>query len=140
MLECSWKGLIDKVSCAEDLDEVIRAHEEFLDKITGQCLLDPASQPILTRLRAIYDLIIMFQQKQVSMFSASLKEVDRRRGLEQHRDNLADQVIRRGCGLVWSVNRFIEVWSRTETRWRVMCVCGGEGWLVCINYMWESGG
>lgn len=92
MLECSWAGLVGKVELAEDLDEVIEAHEKFLEKITCQCLLDPASQPILTRLRAIYDVIIIFQQKQAAMFSAGLSEVDRRRELEEMRDEQAEQV------------------------------------------------
>lgn len=92
VLECSWAGLLGKVESAKDLDEVILAHEEFLVKITGQCLLAPASQPILTRLRAIYDLIIMFQQKQAAMFASGLLEVDRRTSLEEARDQLAQQV------------------------------------------------
>lgn len=92
VLECSWAGLVGKVESAEDLDEVIEAHEKFLGKIMCQCLLDPASQPILTRLRAIYDLIIMFQQKQAAMFSAGLSEVDRRRELEETRDARGEQV------------------------------------------------
>ena len=92
VLECSWAGLLERVESAKDLDEVILAHEEFLDKITCQCLLAPASQPILTRLRAIYDLIIMFQQKQAAMFAAGLQEVDRRVGLEETRDQQAQQV------------------------------------------------
>lgn len=92
MLECSWAGLVGQVEAAGDLDEVITAHQDFLDKITRQCLLDDISQPILTRLRAIYDLIIMFQQKQVAMFAAGLREVDRRCALEEARDQQAKQV------------------------------------------------
>lgn len=92
VLECSWAGLVTKVGGAKDLDEVIEAHQQFLEKITCQCLLDHASQPILTRLRAIYDLIIMFQQKQKAMFEAGLSEVDRRRDLEEQRDLKAQQV------------------------------------------------
>jgi gamma-tubulin complex component 3 len=83
---------VEKVECAKDLDEVIEAHEKFLEKIMCQCLLDPGSQPILTRLRAIYDLIIMFQQKQAAMFSTGLSEVDRRCKVEEVRDERAEQV------------------------------------------------
>ena len=92
VLECSWAGLVSKVGGAADLDEVIYAHQEFLEKITSQCLLDPSSQPILTRLRAIYDLIIMFQGKQAAMFAAGLREVERRHGLEEERDLKAQKV------------------------------------------------
>lgn len=81
-----------QVGGAEDLDEVIEAHQQFLEKIMRQCLLDAASQPILTRLRAIYDLIIMFQQKQAAMFAEGLSEMERRSKLEEERDLKADQV------------------------------------------------
>ena len=38
----------------------------------------PSLQPILTRLRAIFDLVIMFQHKQSSMLTECLMEVERR--------------------------------------------------------------
>ena len=43
-MECSWAGLVRKVSAAEDLDQVISAHDNFLEQITAQCLLDEKSQ------------------------------------------------------------------------------------------------
>ena len=98
VLECSWKLLLDQVTAAQDLDAVIEAHDKFLDKITCQCLLDHNSQPILTRLRAVYDLVIMFQQKQAAMFGAGLREVERREGLEVERDRRAQQVRGRAGG------------------------------------------
>ena len=44
VMECSWAGLVRKVSAAEDLDQVISAHDKFLEQITAQCLLDQESQ------------------------------------------------------------------------------------------------
>ena len=43
-MECSWAGLVRKVSAAKDLDQVISAHDKFLEQITAQCLLDQESQ------------------------------------------------------------------------------------------------
>ena len=43
-MECCWAGLVKKVEVAEDLDQVIDAHDSFLEQITTQCLLDPDSQ------------------------------------------------------------------------------------------------
>jgi hypothetical protein len=43
-MECCWAGLLKKVEVAEDLDQVIDAHDSFLEQITTQCLLDPESQ------------------------------------------------------------------------------------------------
>ena len=103
VMECCWARLVKKVEVAEDLDQVIDAHDSFLEQITTQCLLDPDSQvnseymylyidvshntpyhfhlslqPILTRLRAIFDLVIMFQHKQSSMLTECFMEVERR--------------------------------------------------------------
>lgn len=83
VMECSWARLVKKVEAAEDLDQVIEAHDSFLEQITTQCLLDPGSQPILTRLRAIFDLVIMFQHKQSGMLSECLKEVERRQAAQE---------------------------------------------------------
>ena len=44
VMECSWARLVKKVEAAEDLDQVIEAHDSFLEQITTQCLLDPGSQ------------------------------------------------------------------------------------------------
>ena len=38
---------------------------------------------MLTRLRAIFDLVIMFQQKQAAMISECLGEVERREAVEE---------------------------------------------------------
>ena len=43
-MECCWAWLVKKVEAAEDLDQVIEAHDGFLEQITTQCLLDPDSQ------------------------------------------------------------------------------------------------
>lgn len=77
---------------AKDLDQVISAHAHFLERVMSQCLLDTPSQPILTRLRAIYDLIIMFQEKQAALFASGVEEVERREKLEELRDQRASQV------------------------------------------------
>ena len=44
VMECCWARLVKKVEVAEDLDQVIDAHDSFLEQITTQCLLDPDSQ------------------------------------------------------------------------------------------------
>ena len=43
-MECCWARLVKKVEVAEDLDQVIDAHNSFLEQITTQCLLDSESQ------------------------------------------------------------------------------------------------
>ena len=44
VMECCWAALVKRVEAAEDLDQVIDAHDQFLEKVTAQCLLDSQSQ------------------------------------------------------------------------------------------------
>ena len=58
-------------------------------KITSVCFL---SQPIMTRLRAIFDLIIMFQEKQSAMVFECLQEVETRATFEELKHTRAKEV------------------------------------------------
>ncbi|XP_074658179.1 gamma-tubulin complex component 3 homolog [Tubulanus polymorphus] len=78
VLECSWDELLKNVNEAEDLDYIIAAHQVFLDTIINRSLLDEKSRTILTQLRAIFDLIIQFQQIQDEMYLSGQNELDAR--------------------------------------------------------------
>ncbi|XP_076370838.1 gamma-tubulin complex component 3 homolog isoform X1 [Tachypleus tridentatus] len=82
VMECSWAELQQKVMSAEDLDQVIAAHEQFLDSIMTRSLLDEESKDVLTQLRAIYDLVIRFQGIQTKFWYQALSEVDARKKLD----------------------------------------------------------
>ena len=43
VLECSWDELLNKVTQAEDLDCIIRAHEIFLDTVISRSFIDQNS-------------------------------------------------------------------------------------------------
>ena len=43
-MECCWAALVKRIEAAKDLDHVIDAHDQFLEKVTAQCLLDTQSQ------------------------------------------------------------------------------------------------
>ncbi|KAG8184816.1 hypothetical protein JTE90_004914 [Oedothorax gibbosus] len=70
VMECCWADLLLKISSAHDLDEVIAAHENFLDTLLTRALLDEESLLIRTQLKAIYDLIIQFDKTQDSFWSS----------------------------------------------------------------------
>uniref|UniRef100_A0A3P8UTE0 Tubulin gamma complex component 3 n=1 Tax=Cynoglossus semilaevis TaxID=244447 RepID=A0A3P8UTE0_CYNSE len=78
VLECSWDELWNKVQKAQDLDHIIAAHEVFLDTIISRCLLDNN-----TRLRAIFDQIIEFQNAQDSLYRTALEELALRLQFEE---------------------------------------------------------
>lgn len=73
VLESAWVELLEQVHKSEDLDQVIRAHQRFLESIIWRCLLREDSREILSQLRAIFDLIINYQELQVSLFLDSSK-------------------------------------------------------------------
>ncbi len=81
VMECSWDILIRRLRQAESLDQVIEAHEEFLETLTKRSLLDAASRELLNQLRAIYDRILEFQAIQNRLYVASTSEAEAR--LEQ---------------------------------------------------------
>jgi len=58
VMECSWDQLVKQLKLAENLDEVIEAHNLFLETLIKRALLDERSRDILTQLRAIYDRIV----------------------------------------------------------------------------------
>ncbi len=92
MLECNWARLLLELDASQDLDQVIHAHDHFLQELLSQCLLDSASQPLLTQVRTIYDLVIQFQNKQTDILEAGLTEHARRQKVEEDRDRRAAQV------------------------------------------------
>lgn len=82
VLECSWDELLKKVKDAEDLDQIIAAHQEFLDAITTRSLLHQESKDILTQLRTIFDLIIQFQDIQNGIYESVKTEILMRQKFE----------------------------------------------------------
>ena len=86
---------------AKDLDEVIAAHDLFIDELLSQCLLDCGSQELLTQVRTIYDLIIQFQGKQADILEAGVREKERRSQVEAAKERRANFVRTwawQGCG------------------------------------------
>jgi len=78
VLESSWTDFLKIIGEAEDLDVIIAAHDDFLERVTVRSLLDPLSTNILRQLRTIYDLIVKFQSIQSAFYLAANDEVDAR--------------------------------------------------------------
>ena len=64
VMECSWAELMKHLKNAENLDEVIDAHEEFLNSVIRRALLGEGSRDLLTQIRAIYDRVVEFDSVQ----------------------------------------------------------------------------
>lgn len=78
VMECSWDELIKRLRQAESLDEVIEAHEIFLNMLCKRALLDENSSSLLDELRSIYNIIINFQSIQNRIYVASVAEFEAR--------------------------------------------------------------
>jgi len=78
VMECSWDILIKQLRQAESLDQVIEAHEEFLQTLLKRALLDDESRELLMQLRAIYDRILEFQGIQSRLYAAASTEAEAR--------------------------------------------------------------
>ncbi|XP_071493935.1 gamma-tubulin complex component 3 homolog [Diadema antillarum] len=83
VMACSWDTIWKNVTEAADLDQIIAAHELFLDTILRRALLDDKSRPLLNQLRVIFDLIIQFQHSQDTMFTKALEELNRRQAISK---------------------------------------------------------
>ncbi|XP_065177544.1 gamma-tubulin complex component 3-like isoform X1 [Sycon ciliatum] len=92
VLECTWAELQKKVEAAKDLDEVIAAHNRFLDDVTVRCLLTESSQDMLTKLRAIFDEVVRFQKILSDLNDSTEEEIQARRYTEK----LASQRSKKG--------------------------------------------
>lgn len=44
VIECAWAELETRVDQAQDLDEVVKAHDDFLSALMTRALLDPESR------------------------------------------------------------------------------------------------
>jgi gamma-tubulin complex component 3 len=62
VLECSWSDLLNKLSEAKDLEQILEAHDDSLLKILTRLHLDghETSQELAKQLRCIFDLILNF--------------------------------------------------------------------------------
>jgi len=68
ILECSWAALVDKIDNANDLDELITAHLQFLDELANGCLLADKLWNNLKALRSIFDQIVRFEVSFFQLF------------------------------------------------------------------------
>ena len=84
VMECSWDELMQRLKIAENLDEVIDAHEDFLKNVLRRAMLGDReiTKDLLTKLRAIYDRVVEFDSVQKSLYDQAVEEADARRNFE----------------------------------------------------------
>merc|ERR1719273_2257899 len=96
VMECSWDLLEKQLNLSSNLDEVIEAHNEFIETLVKHALLDERSRDLLTQLRAIYDRIVEFQNIQNKLYLEAVSELEARRS---HDDEINSRTQRGQYGL-----------------------------------------
>ena len=86
VMECSWDKLISNVQQADGLDDIIKAHNQFLDRIKAGALVDGSSEELSTQLRTVYDLVLQLQAREEKLHACVIREVQRRADLEKYID------------------------------------------------------
>ena len=82
VMECAWDLLEKQLRQSSNLDEVIEAHNEFIETLIKHALLDDRSRDLLTQLRAIYDRIVEYQSIQNKLYLEAVAEQEARRSHE----------------------------------------------------------
>ena len=82
VMECSWAELTKRLDRSENLDEVIDAHEEFLNNVIRRALLSDNTKELLTQLRAIYDRVVEFDALQSRLYSEAMSMAESRKNQE----------------------------------------------------------
>ncbi|XP_077240997.1 spindle pole body component 98 [Tasmannia lanceolata] len=61
VLEISWSYFLDEMEAAKDLDDLLAAHEKYLNSIVEKSLLGETSQHLCRTLFVLFDLILRFR-------------------------------------------------------------------------------
>jgi len=69
VLETSWEELSREMPVAKDLDGVIKAHEEYLQKVLSKVLVDKEAEEVRGLLNRVFDLIVRFSRSESRMYS-----------------------------------------------------------------------
>ena len=78
VLETSWVELQEKFETHSDLDEIIAAHDVFLDAVVQKALLGTKSQLVLQTLYALFEVMMSFREVAGDLFNLAADVVAKR--------------------------------------------------------------
>jgi gamma-tubulin complex component 3 len=83
VIECSWVDFIKKVQTARALDDVLKAHEDFLRGVHVGIFLDNIQKHTLyLHLDIVYDAIVKLEDWQQTFYEKVFAEMDARKAFE----------------------------------------------------------
>lgn len=75
VLECSWHEMLGKLDQAESLDDILKAHMQFLNKTKAGALLDHESKRLAARLRVVHSLVLDLEKIETDLHSHAQEEL-----------------------------------------------------------------
>ena len=78
VLESQYKKLLKRIKCIKSIDELILAHNEFVNSIKQKCFLDNKNNNniiIYKKIISIFDIILRFRTAQDVLFSTLLQKI-----------------------------------------------------------------
>ncbi|XP_012160527.1 gamma-tubulin complex component 3 homolog isoform X2 [Ceratitis capitata] len=83
VIECSWAELQDRVQQAKALDDILDAHDDFLNAIKCGAFLDSSSGQLCQNMENVYDGIIRLELWQDKFYEICFQELSARKEFEQ---------------------------------------------------------
>ncbi|XP_053948328.1 gamma-tubulin complex component 3 isoform X1 [Anastrepha ludens] len=84
VIECSWAELQDRVQQAKALDDILDAHDDFLNAIKCGAFLDSNSGQLCQNMENVYDGIIRLELWQEKFYEVCFKELSARKDFENY--------------------------------------------------------
>ena len=78
VLESQYKKILKRIKCINSIDELILAHNEFVNSIKQKCFLDNKNNNniiIYKKIISIFDIILRFRTAQDVLFSTLLQKI-----------------------------------------------------------------
>lgn len=82
VIECSWSQLQEKVQQAKALDDILNAHDEFLNGIKCGAFLDSNSGELCRTMETVYEGIIRLEVWQDKFYEVCFRELKARKKYE----------------------------------------------------------
>ncbi|XP_043466471.1 gamma-tubulin complex component 3 [Leptopilina heterotoma] len=96
VIECSWDVFTTQLGQASSLDEIITAHNHFVDSVRRGTLLDENSRELRDHLRSVYSPILDLQNLEDTFLTRAMQEYEARSKSEKKIVDTHEQVSKWG--------------------------------------------
>ncbi|XP_012268384.2 gamma-tubulin complex component 3 isoform X2 [Athalia rosae] len=87
VIECSWDIFAKQLGQASSLDDIITAHNNFVESVKRGTLLDENSQELMDHLRSVYRPILELQSLEETFLARAMQEYEERMTAEDIIEN-----------------------------------------------------